>query len=185
MVGFRNVHIYFWNNHSLSLVFVDGWSSFSTHTGDEIRIQTSETDLNILSLFVFASVWSDQVHEEHHEGPGSLRCRFPVVPKSSAQKYRAGGSAPEPDRGDNPEPEEGACLDVCMRESQREGVMTQDRKWENILGNNILVSPDQSFLGFYRAAPCRRKRRTPQRYCLLGFSLFWEEGAVYSLKEVL
>lgn len=138
-----------------------------------------------LSLFVFASVWSDQVHGEHHEGPGSLRCRFPVVPESSAEKYRAGGSAPEPDGGDDPELEEGACLDVCMWESQWGGVMIQDRKWENILGNNILVSPDQSFLGFYRAAPCRRKRMTPQRYCLLGFSLFWEEGGVYSLKEVL
>lgn len=83
---------------------------FFFHTGDEIRIKTNETDLKVL----FASLWADRVHEEHHEGPGSLRRRFPVLPESSAQKSRAGGGAPEPDRGDDPEPEEGACLDVCM-----------------------------------------------------------------------
>lgn len=71
---------------------------------------------------------------------------------------------------------------MCTWGRRREGVMIQDRKSENILGNNILLSPDQSFLGFYRAAPCQRKRRTLQRYCLLGFSLSW---GVYSLKEVL
>lgn len=115
MVGYGNVRIYFseyfLNNYNLSLVFLEGKSFFFfLHTGDVIRIKTNETDLKVL----FASLWADRVHEEHHEGPGSLRRRFPVLPESSAQKSRAGGGAPEPDRGDDPEPEEGACLDVCM-----------------------------------------------------------------------
>lgn len=69
---------------------------------------------------VFACVWADRVHEEHHERPGSLRRGFPVLPKSSAQKSRAGGGAPEPDREEDPEPQEGACPDVCMRVREQE-----------------------------------------------------------------
>lgn len=48
-----------------------------------------------------------------------------------------------------------------MRESQR-GVRIQER--EKVLGNNIVVSPDQIFLGLYSAAPCQRKRTPPHRY---------------------
>lgn len=59
------------------------------------------------SFFAFASIWADQVHEEHHEGPGSLRRRLPVLPESSAQKSGARGGAPAADRGDDAGPEEG------------------------------------------------------------------------------
>lgn len=68
---------------------------------------------------------------------------------------------------------------MCAWVSQRGGVMIWDRKWENILGNNILVSPDQSFLGFYRAAPCQRKGKPPLRYGFLGILLLLtERGAI-------
>lgn len=82
-------------------------------------IQTSETDKVSFLFFVFACVWADRMHEEHHDGPESLRRRFPIVPESAAQKSRSGGGAPEPGRGDDPEPEEGACLHVCMSQSER------------------------------------------------------------------
>lgn len=153
------------------------WSSlrvkalFFLHTGDEIRIKTNETDLKVF----FASLGRPSAWRT------SWRTWITTPPLSSptwklhseipSRRWRSWARSWRWSRA------WGRCVSWHVHECQRRVVMIQHRKWENILGNNILVSPDQSFLGFYRAAPCQRKRRNPpQRYSLLGFSLFWEEG---------
>lgn len=177
----------------MSLVTVESWSSF--FTGDEIRIQTSETDLSSLFFFFFvpATVWADPVHEEHHEGPGSLRRCFPVVSGSSTQKSPGGGGAPEQDRKDDPEPEGGVCLHVCMSERVRE------EEWSFKTGNEKTSWEITCWCSLTKASslstdllPIRGRGGLLllKGNVVLVFSLFWEEwrgsgGGVSSLKALL
>lgn len=162
----------FLNNHNLSGLHW-GLKLFS-HTGDGIRIQMIKNDKKVVSFLSLLLSGQTECMKNIMKDLDHYTAAFQSYLKAPLR---------------NPE-QEVALLSptVEMIQSLRKvrvlmcawesggGVMIQDRKWENILGNNILVWPDQSFLGFYRAAPWQKKRRTPQRYCLLGFSPFWARG---------